>query len=92
MTVALTSQAGCNASGSQGRHDPRAPVLGSEELERAVQKLALGLESIERQSGSGAMPDAGRSSRMSAEAERRDPRNRDTVTTAWIGLRLGSSN
>jgi hypothetical protein len=63
-----------------GRHDPRAPILGSEDLERAVQKLALGLESIERQSGSGTMPDPAGSDAMSAEAERRDPRSRDTVT------------
>ena len=52
------------------RLDPRPPAMSPEELERAVQKLASGLEAIERQSSTQVAPEAGRS----------EPGGRDFVT------------
>jgi hypothetical protein len=65
-----------------GRLDPRSPALGSEELERAVQKLALGLEGIERQTGLGRWADAEApgAEPMRAHGDRRDQHSRDLVT------------
>ena len=48
--------------------EPRAPDLGAEELERAVQKLAHGLDAIERQSRGAPPP---RASQDAAEGEGR---------------------
>src|SRR5688572_7483183 len=54
------------------RLDPRPPAMSAEELERAVQKLARGLEAIERQ---GAAPR--RAEPSAAPPRSGEPRGRD---------------
>lgn len=52
------------------RLDPRPPDLGAEELERAVQKLAQGLEVIERQSRAARQAEAEKPGEAPGEPER----------------------
>ena len=52
------------------RLDPRPPAISADELERAVRKLALGLESIERQGGAVRAPEPHRSPAPPAEPAR----------------------
>ena len=67
------------------RLDPRPPAMSADELERAVQKLAQGLEAIERQSNASprqtetkaAQP---RPERQLQDAEPAEAQNRDFVT------------
>ena len=67
------SHAGSRAT---DRLDPRPPAMSAEELERAVQKLARGLEAIERQ---GAAP-------RRAEPSTPQPRSRRAARTRFRHL------
>lgn len=63
------------------RLDPRPPAMSADELERAVQKLAQGLDAIERRSRSGWTADAPPSSPGSGPVnDDEPPRERDFVT------------
>src|SRR5687767_563136 len=60
------------------RLDPRPPAISADELERAVRKLALGLESIERQGGAIRPQEPHRP--VAPAAEPAAPQSRDFVT------------